>query len=316
VRIDRRQFFVVSGSLVATSCYSGRVSSGPVLAWGREGWRDGSFIRPRAIGVHRGEVYVIDVTGRVQVFDAAGEFLRMWRLPAFEGGTPTAVAFRPGGQVVIPDTHYSRILEYTAAGELGMEWGQYGAAPGAFIYPTGLTLDGEGTHFISEYGSDFNPETRIEAERVQVFDAGRGFVRQWGRHGDAPGEFSRAMAIALTPGGMLVVADTANHRLQLFERDGTFVRSLGRPGSAPGALNFPHDVTVAPDGTILTCEYGTHRISRFTLEGRFVGAFGGAGRGPGQFNAPRGVACDLNGVVFVADTDNHRIQRIPLEAVA
>lgn len=317
MRVCRRQFLILSGIAALSGCRGGaRGASSDVVAWGREGRRDGDFIRPRAIGVHAGEVFVIDTTGRVQVFTATGAFRRMWNLPSAENGTPTAITFRPDDTVVIPDTHYSRILEYSPEAALVRQWGAYGAAPGHFIYPTGLALDEKGRHFVSEYGSDFNPETRVEAERVQVFDAARAFVRQWGGHGDAPGKFSRAMAIALTPDGMLVVADTANHRLQCFTREGAYVRSIGEAGTAPGQLKFPHDVTVAPDGTILACEYGTHRISRFRADGTFVGAFGAAGRGPGEFNAPRGVCADDEGHVYVADTDNHRIQRIPLEAIA
>lgn len=316
MRVGRRQFLVLSGIAVVAGCRGGRDAASNVRVWGHEGWRDGAFIRPRAIGYHAGQVFVIDTTGRVQVFTPEGEFVRMWTVPSAKNGTPTAITFRPDGLIVIPDTHYSRILEYSPEAELVRFWGEYGAAPGRFIYPTGLVLDGDGRHFISEYGSDFNPETRVEAERVQVFDAARGFVKQWGGHGDAPGKFSRAMAIAMTPDGTLVVADTSNHRLQCFTRDGDFVQSIGGAGSAPGQLKFPHDVSVAPDWTILTCEYGTHRISRFRADGALLGVYGRPGRGPGQFNAPRGVCADDNGYVYVADTDNHRVQRIPLEAIA
>ncbi len=317
MRVCRRQFLVLSGLALATGCRGGgRASGGVAAAWGNEGLRDGDFIRPRAIGVNGGQVYVIDTTGRVQVFLLEGEFRRMWRVPSAENGTPTAITFRPDGVVVIPDTHYSRILEYSPEADLLKTWGEYGASPGKFIYPTGLALAPDGIHYFSEYGSDFNPGTRVEAERVQVFDRDRQFDRQWGGHGDAPGKFSRAMAIALLADGTVVVADTANHRLQCFAPDGTYLRSIGGPGTEPGQLKFPHDVTIAPDGTILTCEYGTHRISRFQADGSLLGVFGRAGRELGEFNAPRGVCADEAGNVFVADTDNHRIQRFPLEAIA
>lgn len=316
MRVCRRQFVKLSGIALIVGC-GGRAkpSSAEVLTWGREGRRDGSFIGPRAMGYHAGQVYAIDTTGRVQVFTRGGEFVRMWKVPSAENGTPTAIAFRPNGTIVIPDTHYSRILEYSREAELVHQWGEYGAAPGKFIYPTGLVLDEQGHHFISEYGSDFVPDARVEAERVQVYDSEREFVRQWGGHGDVPGRFSRAMAITMTPDGTIVVADTANHRLQCFTRAGEFIRSIGEAGTEPGQLKFPHDVCMAPDGTILTSEYGTHRISRFRIDGTLVGTFGTAGRGPGEFNAPRGVCADDAGHVYVADTDNHRIQRIPLEAI-
>lgn len=293
----RRRGFL---ALALMSCLSGcgrhdrRV--GPFTgAWGGQGLRDGFFLRPRAIGFSKGEVYVIDTTGRVQVFTHEGAFLRLWNTPSAENGTPTAIHFADE-KVLVPDTHYSRILEYSPSGELLNEWGRYGIEPGRFIYPTGIAQDKDGACYVSEYGE--------HAERVQVFDKSRQLVRTWGGHGEAPGQFNRAMAIALSPEGELFVADTANHRIQRFDKQGKLLAVLG----GPEALNFPHDIAVAPDGSILAAEYGAHRISRFRPDGKLVGRYGEPGRGPGQFNAPRGVAVSEDGAVYVADTDNHRVQ--------
>lgn len=275
--------------------------------WGDRGSRDGSFIRPRAIGVHEGEVHVIDTTGRIQVFDRDGMFVRLWKTPDASNGTPTAIHFTSDGRVLVPDTHYSRVLEYDGAGELTREWGEYGEGETEFIYPTGVVLSANGNYFLSEYG--------MGAERIHAFDAERQFLRQWGEHGDAPGQFNRAMAIDINDSGILYVADTANHRIQYFDQEGTLLGTFGQVGTSSGNLNFPHDLAVADDGTILVCEYGTHRISRFSGDGTFIACHGSAGRRPGQFAAPRGVA-SAGDQVFVADTDNHRIQRFGMEALA
>lgn len=271
--------------------------------WGGQGLRDGSFLRPRAIGVCDGEVYVVDTTGRIQVFTPDGTFLRLWTTPSADNGTPTAIAFA-GDNVLVPDTHYSRILEYTRQGELLEQWGEYGNQPGQFIYPTGIARDADGASYISEYGEN--------AERVQVFDGARRFVRLWGSHGEAPGQFNRAMALVLSKAGDVYVADTANHRIQRFDKAGNLLGVLG----GPGALNFPHDIALAPDGSLLTAEYGAHRITRFGANGEIVGRYGGPGRGPGAFYGPRGVAVGVDGTVYVADTDNHRVQAFNLDEPA
>ncbi len=269
-------------------------------AWGEQGLREGAFLRPRAIGVLEEEVYVVDTTGRVQVFGPAGAFLRSWALPDTDNGTPTAIAFDAAGTVLIPDTHNSRILEFDPAGGLLRSWGGYGAGPDAFIYPTGIAHGPDGHYYISEYGEN--------AERVHVFDAERKFVREWGGHGAGPGQFNRAMALVIGADATIYVSDMANHRIQRFDLTGALLGIINAKGTAALELKFPFDVAPAPDGSLLIAEYGANRISRFTPGGEFKGAYGGPGRQPGQFDAPRGVAVSGSGTVYVADTDNHRIQ--------
>lgn len=272
-------------------------------SWGNEGFRDGAFLRPRAIATCENEVYVIDTSGRVQVFTRDGAFLRFWSMPDDKNGTPTALVFAPDGKVLIPDTHYSCIREYSPEGELLTSWGSYGAGEDEFIYPTGIDLDDAGNHYFSEYGGG--------AERVHVFTPERTFLRQWGGHGDGEGQFNRAMAIAVDRARQcLYVADTTNHRVQCFTLEGAFLRVLG----GAGGMKYPHDIALAADGTVFAAEYGSHRITRYAPDGTFIGAYGGPGRGLGQFNGPRGVAVANDGTVYVADTDNHRVQYFTVAA--
>jgi DNA-binding beta-propeller fold protein YncE len=303
--VTRREFLAITGSLAIAGCGAGAGRRIHAQAWGSQGTRDGSFIQPRAMGFDGGELYVIDTTGRVQVFSPTGDFIRSWRTPDDKNGTPTAIHFTPD-RVIIPDTHYSKILEYTRQGELLDQWGSYGTGPDQFIYPTGLVRDSAGTFYISEYG--------IDAERVHVFDKNHQFLRQWGSHGEAPGQFNRAMALLLAKDEVLVVADTANHRLQCFSKDGELLRVIGSAGTEPGQLKFPHDLSLGPDNTVYVAEYGANRISRWSLDGDFIAVYGGPGRALGSFNAPRGVTVSPDNMVYVADTDNHRIQYFPVEA--
>ncbi|MCP4641286.1 MAG: hypothetical protein GY851_12665 [bacterium] len=309
--MSRRQFIIFAAAVATGTACRGPAGPGDVdaLVWGQPGkHRDGDFQKPRAVHATNDELYVVDVTGRIQVFDHDGQFLRKWAIPDHTNGTPTAIRYTADGRVVVPDTHWSRILEYTPEGELLHQWGGYGTGENEFIYPTCAAIAGDGSYFVSEYG--------MGAERVHIFDKDRRFVRQWGEHGGEEGHFSRAMALDLGKDGTVYVCDTANHRVQCFSPDGTFLRVFGEAGTEPGSLKFPYDMVVAPDGSLILCEYGTHRLSRFTPDGELIACFGKAGRGPGEFNAPRGVTVSPNGVVFVADTDNHRIQRLALEDIA
>lgn len=268
--------------------------------WGEAGQGDGKFVRPRAVGFFNGEVYVIDTTGRVQVFSGEGEFRRKWDMPAADNGTPTGVAFDHDGRVLIADTHYSAIREYTPEGELITEWGRYGAEPGNFIYPTDIARHPDGRSFISEYG--------VDADRVQVFDADHSLLFAFGTFGSEPGQFSRAMAIEVLQ-DRLHVCDTVNHRVQVFDLEGQLLQIIGRDEeNEERSIKYPYDTAVLPDGGVLACEYGKNRVSHFDAEGGYLGAYGQAGRQPGGLHGPRGVAISDEGTVYVADTDNHRIQ--------
>jgi DNA-binding beta-propeller fold protein YncE len=293
--------------LGAASCvHPTRMLGSTTLSWGRHGQRDGEFHFPRAIGVNGPEVFVVDRSGRVQVFSLEGKFLRKWSTPSYENGTPTGICFTAANEVVIPDTHYSRILIYSLDGKLLRQWGEYGSSPDQFIYPTDVALDSSGNFYFSEYGQD--------ADRVHVFDATGKFLRQWGSFGDSPGQFNRAMGIALGVDSTILVADTANHRIQRFDEHGKLLGIVGGPGREPGKLNFPHYLASLKDGSFLVCEYGNNRISRLDPAGKPIATFGSPGRDPGEFAAPRGVAV-TDTSVFVADTDNHRIQCFGLEAL-
>ncbi|MEW6350626.1 MAG: hypothetical protein AB1646_16315 [Thermodesulfobacteriota bacterium] len=376
--LSRRAFLMAVAAALMPSCSrSGTDNGSGYRVWGGNGFRDGLFVRPRAICANQGEVFVIDMTGRVQVFTEAGEFLRCWTLPESENGTPTGLTFGRNGNLLIPDTHYSRILEYTRNGEFVSTWGSYGTdqpgtvtkrpaaadadrvSPGRspsgpmaggdgttmlpnagngirntaprsgdesgaavdgrlpenhsdrrddvrFVYPTGIAQSPDGLLYVSEYG--------MGAEQVRVFDATRRPVHQWGNHGQAPGQFNRAMALAFDDTAGVFVADTANHRVQRFDPDGKLLAVIGTPGTAPGQLKFPHGLAIAPDGTVLVVEYGTHRVSQFSVDGNFIACHGGPGREPGRFNGPRGISVSAGGTAFVADTDNHRVQRFDYRA--
>ena len=304
VDVNRRQFLAIGAAGLLASCsQSGLFTGSSVHTWGRPAIVDGGFSHPRAIGTTDDEVFVIDKSGRVQAFDHDGVHRRTWSLPKVDNGTPTGLTFASSGNVLIPDTHNSRILEYTREGELLSQWGTYGTDPGTFIYPTDLALASDGTYVVSEYGTD--------AERIQIFDRDAAFVRTWGKHGDAVGEFSRAMALVVHE-DTIYVCDSANNRVQIFDLEGECLDSWGETGTASGQLKFPFDMALAPDGSLVLCDYGNNRIARYTLDGKLLGEFGRPGRVVGRFHGPRGVDVSPDGTVFVADTDNHRIQRFDL----
>lgn len=270
------------------------------FAFGYHGSRPGQLSFPRAVcATRKGWLFVIDRTGRVVRFSQDGRFSHAWQLPAWENGTPTGLCEAADGRLLIPDSHYHRVLEYDQDGNLLDQWGSYGTGNGQFIYPTDIEIDREGNLYVAEYG---------EVDRVQVFGPDRRFLRAWGRFGSAPGEFHRPMGLALTSCDELVVADTVNHRLQVFDLNGTLLRVIGSSGHKAGQLLYPYDVAVDAQDRIFVCEYGTHRVQAFARDGTWLAAWGGPGSALGQLANPWGLCTLPPDRIYIADYRNHRIQ--------
>ena len=272
----------------------GKPEAADVEIIGGPGASPGRFAQPRSAAVEPGgRCFVVDKSGRVQRFSAAGVVEKVWSTPAVEKGRPAGLAWDPRGALLVADTHYHRVLRYSPDGELLGGFGSEGRGPGQFIYPTGVAVAPDGTTYVSEFGGN---------DRIQVFGPDGRFLRAWGKYGEEPGQFKRPQGIALA-GDVLYVADAANHRIQAFGSDGRFLRQWD------GVL-YPYAVAVEPGGHVLVAEYGRHRISKFTPEGRLVAAAGKAGDGPGELNTPWSVL-SAGDTVVVADSGNHWLQLWP-----
>ncbi len=194
--------------------------------FGRHGISDGRFQKPRAMTIDRQDrLYICDMTARIQVFDAEGNFLRVWQTPAQEAGRPTGLSIGIDGNLLVADTHYYRVLVYSPQGRLlWIMGGAKGDRPGQFGLVTSAVQDRQGNYYVAEYG---------ECDRIQEFAPdGRTFLRQWGRHGEGPGEFSRPQKLALDQRQHLWVCDACNHRIQVFDGKGKLLLVWGRQGSA------------------------------------------------------------------------------------
>ncbi len=271
--------------------------------WGRRGISDGRFQKPRAMTIDaQDQIYVVDMTARIQVFDAEGNFLRGWQTPEHAMGRPVGLGIGIDGQVLVADTHYHRVLIYSPTGQLLQTIGGVaGQEPGQFGLVTDVVQDREGNYYVGEFG---------EYDRIQKFTSDGRFLLQWGGHGSEPGQFLRPQGIAIDAEGRIFVADACNHRIQVFDGQGGILRVWGSQGSGPGELYYPYGVQLAPDGTVYVAEFGNHRVQKFTADGRSLGCWGVHGRQEGRLHAPWALVRDSRGSIHVLDTNNHRVQRI------
>ncbi len=278
--------------------------------WGRRGVSEGRFLKPRAIALSdQNEIYVVDMTARIQVFDTNGTFHRQWRTPLWERGKPTGLSFDNDGNLMVADTHYYRVLFYSPTGELLVEktiGGTAGHGPGQFGLVTDAVQDSKGNYYVAEYG---------EYDRIQKLTPTGRVLFEWGGQGVAEGQFSRPQNLAIDADDRIWVADACNHRIQVFDATGDkakLVLCFGHEGTEPGEFRYPYDLWLDGNGHLFVCEFGNDRVQKFTTEGEFLDGWSGGGRNEGLTSSPWALIQDQNGKLHVLDTYNHRVQRVEL----
>ncbi len=280
------------------------------LVYGRRGLSDGRFMKPRAMVIDSQDlIYIVDMTGRIQVFDTEGKFQRSWNTPSIANGKPTGLGLDRDGNIMVADTHYYRILFYSPTGTLQEDktiGGTNGQAPGEFGFVTDAVQDSLGRFWVSEYG---------EFDRVQLFDSNRNFLVQFGKHGSGPLEFNRPQSIAIDENNRLWIADACNHRIQVVSCDNNrpeLITVFGEQGDRPGQFHYPYGICFDHDGHLLICEFGNHRIQKLSRDGRPIAQYGSPGRDIGQLHQPWTALPDSRHRIHILDTMNHRVQRIHL----
>lgn len=300
--------FLIGQAFLLSSCTPKENSTGynGAAIVGAAGRQPGLFSKPRAVAVTKSdEIVVIDRTGRVQFYDLkTRDFIRQWRLPKYDNGTPTGMCVDPEDDTLwLADTHNSRIMNYTVEGELLNMWGEYGEEPGKMIYPTDVAVDPDGkTMWVTEYG---------KRNRIIHFTRQGEFLEQFSTDAYDNIDLERPMAISISPDGTsLIVVDNGNCRINIYNRQGNITNQFGIVGKQFGQLKYPIDLALNDDNTMYIVEYENCRVSRYTLNGEFLDAWGEPGNNTGQLNYPWGCAVAQNGTLVIADTKNGRLQVI------
>jgi ABC-type Fe3+ transport system permease subunit/DNA-binding beta-propeller fold protein YncE len=269
---------------------------------GTRGVGPGQFSKPRSVAVDaQDNLYVVDMTGRVQKFSPNGRNLAYWQMEQTDLGKPKGMSRDADGNLIVIEPHYARMNHYTPDGKLVAQWGGRGTNAGQLIFPRAAAVNSRGEIYVSEY---------TVADRVQRFGPrGTNWLGAFGKGGRGPGEFSRAEGLGIDAQDRLYVADSCNHRVQVFDADGKFLRMYGQAGTGPGELSYPYDVRIDREGRQYVCEFGNSRIQVFGQDDKPLEVLGGRGGAAGQFSNPWSIALDSHDNLYVADAMNHRVQK-------
>jgi len=115
--------------------------------------------------------------------------------------------------------------------------------------------------------------------------------------------------------GLLLVADSNNHRAQVFscdddERNCSRMSKFGVEGRRPGQFMNPWGLAIDHDhDRILITDWCNHRVQSWSLsEQSFLSCIGHKGSGDLEFQFPRGIAIDKHHHrIIVVDSFNHRL---------
>jgi ABC-type Fe3+ transport system permease subunit/DNA-binding beta-propeller fold protein YncE len=285
---------------------------------GTRGVGVGQFNKPRSLALDtKDNLYVVDMTGRIQKFSPGGKFILQWQMPQTELGKPKGMGRDLDGNIIVVEPHYQRINVFSPEGRLLSQWGRKGTNVGQFTLPRGAAVNSHNEIYVSEYTA---------MERVQRFQlpprqaqtpASTNVLRDmpevlnaFGKAGNAPGDFNRPEGLCVDAAGFVHVADSCNHRIEVFSRDGTFVRAFGKAGTGLGEFSYPYDICVDRKGRQYVCEFGNSRIQIFDKNDRPIEIIGNAGGEPGEFSNPWCIALDSAENLYVTDLQNHRVQKL------
>jgi DNA-binding beta-propeller fold protein YncE len=271
--------------------YAGQFSSG--------GGAPGEVSSPLGVAVRQssGDVLVLDSgNGRVERFDAAGEFLAL-----FDGsGTPAAgFAFPDGiavdqasGDVYVADTGNNVVDVFSAAG--GYLRQLEGAATPALMFssPGGVAVDpGNGDVYVSDTGDNV----------VDVFDNTGAFVTSFDGSSAGDGPFVGPAGVAVDAAHAVYVLDSGKARVEKYTALGAAFTSVFDSVSPAGLAVDP------ASGEVYVGENGPSgfQVSEFASSGAAVSTFG-----PPHVAGATGLGVSsATGTLYVADEFNNAIMR-------
>ena len=105
--------------------------------------------------------------------------------------------------------------------------------------------------------------------------------------------------VAMTPDGLLLVAESGNKTIAIVDKDGCIVQRFEHQGG-----DYPKGVCVTPDNHILVISSHAPHITKYTMDYSLVTT---ANDKQLQPNTPQHIAVSATGHVYICDTRNHRI---------
>lgn len=235
-----------------------------------------------------------------------------WRLMYFPADRPLTAGWAASVSLVAGD------------GVPGVRDGR--AFSARFSDPFGVAVGADGAIYVADAG-DAQRIRRITPDGLvsTLAGGGQGYANGQG----ASARFSTPSGIAMSPSGVLYLADTGNNAVRRITADGTVSTQAGglSPGYRDGAahdarFNGPVGIAVDSGGRVIVADTYNDRIRAIHADGSVTTLAGAAGPGyvdgpaaEARFDTPCGVAVDGGGNVYVADSGNGAVRLISVSGL-
>ncbi len=184
-------------------------------------------------------VLEFDESGRLKTSFGAGQFV-----------FPHGIHVDGDGNVWVTDARGKdgkghQVFKFSPEGKLLLTLGKAGVTgegPDTFNQPSDVAVGANGDIFVADGHDEQNSNARI----VKFSKDGK-FIKAWGKHGSAAGEFEVPHALAFDSRGRLFVADRSNNRIQIFDQDGKFLAEWKQFSRPSGIYIDRNDVLYVAD---------------------------------------------------------------------